>query len=79
MEMINEEIYTVNREFASNFNELDEANSDLSNPFGVTRISVVFLDGRLIVHNFTPAAAEIFGLIATDRGRPMTDVTHQLD
>jgi two-component system CheB/CheR fusion protein len=39
----------------------------------------MFLDNALIVRSFTPAAASIFRLIASDGGRPLTDMASDLE
>ena len=44
-----------------------------------TEIATVFLDRDLIIRSFTPAVTRIFNLIPGDRGRPLTDIAHNLD
>ena len=39
---------------------------------------MVFLDANLVIRTFTPAATEIFNLISTDRGRPLSDIASNL-
>lgn len=78
LQSINEELHTVNMELASKIEQLDRANSDLRNLFESTRIPSVFLDKDLLVRSFTPAASEIFHLIPSDRGRPLTDIATRL-
>src|SRR5262249_10833166 len=34
---------------------------------------------NLIIRSFTPAVTRIFSLIPADRGRPLTDIAHNLD
>jgi two-component system CheB/CheR fusion protein len=40
---------------------------------------MVFLDQNLIIRSFTSAVSEVFNLISTDRGRPLTDIVSRLD
>src|SRR6185436_16133944 len=75
---INEELQTVNVELTSKMNELDRANSDLSNLFESTQIAIIFLDRKLTIRAFTPAVSGIFNLIPSDRGRPLTDIVMNL-
>ena len=59
--------------------ELDRANSDLTNLFESTGIATVFLDRELVIRSFTPAASTFFNLRPADIGRPLTDLTSRLD
>jgi two-component system CheB/CheR fusion protein len=56
---VNEELASVNGELANKLAELDRAQADMRNLFQSTRIPIVFLDKRLEVQQFTPAAAEL--------------------
>ncbi|MBE9063714.1 chemotaxis protein CheB [cf. Phormidesmis sp. LEGE 11477] len=79
MQSINEELETVNTELRNKVEELDAVNSDIQNLFESTRIATVFLDEGLRIKRFTPAAIELFNLIGTDVGRPITDISLSLE
>lgn len=79
LQSVNEELNTVNNELAGKVDELHRSNSDLRNLFESTQIATVFLDRHLIIRSFTPAVTAIFNLIVGDRGRPITDIAHQLE
>jgi two-component system CheB/CheR fusion protein len=79
LQSVNEELQTVNSELRSKIDELDRANSDLTNLFQSTQIATVFLDRDLVIRNFTPAVTKLFSLIPGDRGRPLTDITSRID
>ena len=79
LQSVNEELQTVNHELTLKIDEVDRANSDLKNLYESTDIATVFLDRELIIRSFTPAVTRIFNLIPTDRGRPLTDIAHELD
>jgi two-component system CheB/CheR fusion protein len=79
LQSVNEELQTVNHELTVKIDELDRANSDLKNLYEATEIATIFLDRELIIRSFTPAVTRIFSLIPSDRGRPLTDIAHQLD
>lgn len=79
LQSLNEEMHTVNADLASKIDELDHVNTDLKNLFDSTQIATVFLDGELRIRGFTPAFTEIFKLIASDRGRPLTDIAGEID
>jgi two-component system, chemotaxis family, CheB/CheR fusion protein len=74
MQSVNEELQTVNYEFSSKIDELDRANSDLTNLFQSTQIATIFLDRNLVIRSFTPTVTKLFNLIAGDRGRPLSDI-----
>ncbi|WP_411962142.1 CheR family methyltransferase [Mesorhizobium sp. CA4] len=79
MQSLNEELSTINAELVSKVEDLDRANSDLKNLFDSTKIATVFLDPRLVIRSFTPAASSFFNLLPSDVGRPLTDLASRLD
>jgi two-component system CheB/CheR fusion protein len=79
LQSLNEELHTVNAELSLKVEEVDRANSDLRNIFESTQIATVFLDRNLIIRTFTPAVTSIFNLISADRGRPLTDISSNID
>ena len=79
LQSVNEELNALNAELKSSLVQLNQANSDLLNLFDSTQIAVVFLDNHLLIRSFTAPAASLFRLIATDAGRPLTDIAHRLD
>lgn len=79
LQSINEELQTVNAELNSRVEELSRTNSDMSNLLESTQIATVFLDRELNVKSFTPAAKEVFRLVESDAGRPITHVRSRLD
>jgi two-component system CheB/CheR fusion protein len=74
LQSINEELQTVNAELNSRVEELSRANSDIANLLESTQIATVFLDRNLAVTSFTPAAKDLFRLVESDTGRPLTHV-----
>jgi two-component system CheB/CheR fusion protein len=76
---LNEELHTVNTELSGKVDELDRANSDLQNLFDSTEIATVFLDQKLLIRSFTPPAANIFNILPSDRGRPITDLSSRIN
>lgn len=79
VQSMNEELQTVNGQLVVKIDDLDRANSDLANLFESTKVGTVFLDEHVIIRSFTPAITSIYNLIASDIGRPVTDITSQLD
>jgi len=78
LQSTNEELETVNTELQNKVEQLSEANNDLNNLLGSTEIATIFLDNDIRIKRFTSKAAEIFKLIGTDVGRPISDIVHNL-
>jgi PAS domain S-box-containing protein len=79
LQSVNEELTTVNHEMRSNLDELGRLNSDLQNLLTSTEIGTIFLDRQFRIKRFTPRAQDLFNLIPTDIGRPLSDITHRLE
>ena len=79
LQSINEELKTVNQELKIKVEELGHSNSDLSNLMASTQIATVFLDRQLCIQRYTPPALALFNLRERDVGRPLSDLTHQLN
>ncbi len=75
---VNEELYTVNAEYQQKIVELTELSNDINNLISSTEIGLVFLDPELTIRRFTPAIRGAFNLRATDIGRPISDISHNL-
>jgi two-component system CheB/CheR fusion protein len=75
---MNEELQTVNQENRHKVEELSQLSSDLQNLLAATQIATLFLDRDLRIMRFTPQVGELFNVRATDRGRPLSDLTHRL-
>ncbi len=78
LQSVNEELQTVNGELAQRVTELGQANSDLKNLLESTQIATLFLDFDLRVKSFTPSVADVFHLIDTDLGRPITHLASRV-
>lgn len=79
LQSINEELHTVNFELNARVEELSRANSDIANLLESTQIATVFLDRNLAVKSFTPAAKDLFRLVESDTGRPISHVRARFD
>ncbi len=78
LQSVNEELETVNAELNSKVEGLERAMSDRKNLLESTQIATLFLDSTLRVKTFTPAVTDVFHLIETDYGRPITDIVTRL-
>src|SRR5215467_5029143 len=79
MQSLNEELQTVNHELQSKVDELSRSNNDMKNLLNSTDIATLFLDSDLRVRRFTTQTAKIIKLIPSDAGRPITDISSDLD
>jgi len=70
----NEELTTVNEELQNRNEELNRVNNDLNNVFGSLQMAIVMVWQDLRIRRFTPMAEKLFNLIATDIGRPISDI-----
>jgi two-component system CheB/CheR fusion protein len=79
MQSMNEELQTVNLELQLKVEELLRTSDDMKNLLNSTDIATLFLDNELNVRRFTTKTTGIISLIPSDVGRPITDLTSELD
>ncbi len=79
LQSTNEELTTVNDELQSRSEEMTLVNNDLINVLSGTEIPVVLLGHELQIRRFNPSAGKILNLIASDSGRPITDIRTNLN
>ena len=75
----NEELGVVNLELKAKVREAGLIHDDLLNFVAAGEIATVFVGRQLEVMRFTPQAAQLFHLIASDIGRSLLDINHKLD
>ena len=78
IQSINEELNTVNVQLTDKVEQLDRSNGDLRNLFESTKVATLFLDRSLLIRSFTPEIANVYNLIPSDLGRPLTDIVGRL-
>jgi two-component system CheB/CheR fusion protein len=78
MQSLNEELQTVNSEFEERNRALSQANDDMQNLLNSTEIATLFLDDKLAIKRFTTPAKKLFNLIGSDVGRPISDLSVNL-
>ena len=78
LQSLNEELVTVNSELQGKLDALADANDDLQNLFNSTEVATIFLDNDLRIKRFTAEAKRVSNLIASDAGRPLSDIVSKL-
>jgi two-component system CheB/CheR fusion protein len=78
LQSTNEELFTVNTEYQNKIIELTELNNDVDNLLSATQIGQILLDENLEVRRFSPKITQIFKLLDSDVGRPITHISHYL-
>jgi len=79
LQSVNEELYSVNAEHQSKIQDLTQLNNDIDNLLRSTDIGVIFLDRNLNLRKFTPAATGAINIKPNDMGRPIADITNNLN
>ncbi|MEO1232491.1 MAG: CheR family methyltransferase [Myxococcota bacterium] len=79
LQSINEELETINAELTTTNADLTQSLSDMHNLLESTDLAVLFLDQSLCVRLFTPQTERLFRIRDRDVGRPISDLTHDLD
>ncbi|MEO7358704.1 MAG: PAS domain-containing protein, partial [Gemmatimonadaceae bacterium] len=79
LESTNEELTTINDEMVSRNGELNRLNADLNNVQVSMHTAILLLSRDLTIRRFTPAAVKIFNLVATDVGRAIRSIRHNLN
>ncbi len=74
MQSLNEELTTVNNQLQAKMEEYQAISSDLSSLLSSTDIAVLFLDPEFGIRRFTPAVKDLVEMLATDVGRPLSDL-----
>jgi len=78
LQSTNEELFTVNAEYQSKIIELTELHNDVDNLLSATQIGNLLLDENMEVRRFSKRTTEIFKLLDSDVGRPITHISHYL-
>lgn len=78
LQSANEELYTVNTEYQNKILELTEVRNDVDNLLSTSNIGIVILDEDLCIRRYSPQAAEVFNLVESDLGRPLTHLSHRI-
>jgi len=78
LESTNEELTTLNDELQKRNTDLSQTTDDLTNLLVAIDIPIVLLNSELRIRRFTPLAGKVLNLIASDMGRPLSDIASTL-
>jgi two-component system CheB/CheR fusion protein len=79
LQSLNEETITVNSELTVKIEQLTSIQNDMKNLLDSLGTGTLFLDHDLVIRRYTPPAAKIYNLIASDVGRHLSDITSRLE
>lgn len=79
LQSLNEETATVNAELNAKIEQLTSIQNDMKNLLDSIGTGTLFLDHHLAIRRYTATAAKVFRLIPSDVGRPLSDITSNLD
>jgi len=78
LQSTNEELNTLNDELRNRNLELGQANNDLANLLDAIQIPILLIGADLRIRRLTSLAADIFHVLPSDVGRPITDIRGNL-
>jgi two-component system, chemotaxis family, CheB/CheR fusion protein len=79
LQSLNEEMTTVNAELNAKIDQMSDIQNDVKNLMDSSATGTLFIDNHLLIRRYTPAAAKVYRLIASDIGRPLADITSSLE
>ena len=79
MQSLNEETITVNAELNAKIEQLSGMQNDLRNLLDNVNTGTLFLDHDLIIRRYTREAVAAYRLVASDLGRPLSDIKSNLE
>ncbi|MFW6185895.1 MAG: CheR family methyltransferase [Halobacteriota archaeon] len=79
LKSVNEELETVNQEHQETIEDLKNANSDIKNLLNSIKVGTLLLDRGLTIKRFTSITKEVLNLIDSDVGRPIKDISTNLN
>lgn len=79
LQSVNEELYTVNSEYQEKIAEISQANNDLDEVLGLSKIAIVFLDENMLIRRYTHAASKYINLVESDVNRPLHHISSNIN
>jgi len=78
LQSLNEELTALNSQLQETLERQRSTSNDLQNILDSSGVATLFLDSKLNIRFFTPAAKSLFRVIATDIGRPLADLARRI-
>jgi len=78
LQSTNEELYTVNAEYQDKLHELAETNAEIDNLLLSINSGILIVDENLIIRRFSDKIKDVFKVMNTDVGRPLTHLQNTL-
>ena len=79
LQSLNEELTALNSQLNETIEQQRVTANDLRNTMNSSEIAMLFLDRKLEIRLFTPAARTMFRVIASDIGRPLADLARRIN
>ena len=79
LQSTNQELYSVNSEYQNKIIELTELHNDVDNLLSATQKGILLLDENMEIRRFSPKVTNIFKLLDSDVGRPISHIAHYLE
>jgi len=79
LQSTNEELTTLNEELSNRNLEMMQMNSDLKNLLASMQLPILMVDNDLLLRRVTPAARNLFNVLQSDVGRPISDFKPNID
>ena len=74
LQSLNEELMALNGQLQETVGEYQSVANDFENILNSSQVATLFLDDKLNIRFFTPAAKNLFSVITSDVGRPLADL-----
>ncbi|MBV6273613.1 PAS domain-containing protein [Alcaligenaceae bacterium CGII-47] len=72
LQSFNEELNTINSQLQHKIVELEDVTNDLNNLLTGSEVATLFLDNKFCIKWFSPTTRELFDLVSSDIGRPVS-------
>lgn len=79
LQSVNEELVSMNTELQAKIEQLAIMQNDMKNLMDNINIGTIFLDEHFAIKRFTRDAAKVFRLLASDIGRPLSDIKSNIE
>ncbi|MGB3725696.1 MAG: chemotaxis protein CheB [Glaciecola sp.] len=79
LQSVNEELYTVNSEYQEKIVQISQANGDLDEVLGLSKVGIVFVDDKLLIRRYTEEVKNYINLQESDIHRPLHHISKNIE